>query len=233
MSFSLEKMVEKPTWKVVLLELIASKELDPWNIDLVVVSDSFIKKIKEMKSLDFFLPANLILAASILLRYKSEHIRFQDDVLPVEAMGEPLDYDSESSSIPELMLSSRIPPRRQITMEELMLEIEKAMKYDTTERVVHHKGGIIDFVDLNINKFDIEKKMEEILESVKENVDSEGFALFSKMVDGKKNLEVIYSLLSLLHLTQKEKIDLIQDELFGEILVRLKGEKVDFTASAE
>ncbi|HLD59612.1 MAG TPA: segregation/condensation protein A [Candidatus Bilamarchaeaceae archaeon] len=225
MSFSLEKIVEKPTWKVILLDLISSKQLDPWNIDLVVVTDSFIKKVKEMEELDFFIPANLILAASILLRYKSEKIRFHDD-LNADSFGNMDEFLPDVSyvpdSIPDLAISSRIPPKRQITLNELMQEIEKAIKYETNDKRLIKSSEITEFVDLNINQFDIEKKMEEILFDVKENVDSEGLALFSRLVRGKKSIEVIYSLLSLLHLTQKEKLDLYQDELFGEIFIRLK-----------
>ena len=125
-------------------------------------------------------------------------------------------------SIPDLAISSRIPPKRQITLNELMQEIEKAIKYETNDKRLIKSSEITEFVDLNINQFDIEKKMEEILFDVKENVDSEGLALFSRLVRGKKSIEVIYSLLSLLHLTQKEKLDLYQDELFGEIFIRLK-----------
>ena len=83
-SFSyLETMVSKPTWKEILLDLISTNSIDPWNIDLVTLADAFIKRVREMERMDFMMQANVILAASILLKYKSNYLRmlsYQSDM---------------------------------------------------------------------------------------------------------------------------------------------------------
>jgi len=43
----IESMVSKPTWKDILLDLIASNRVDPWNLDIVDLADSFISKVRE------------------------------------------------------------------------------------------------------------------------------------------------------------------------------------------
>lgn len=111
--YHLESMVSKPTWKDILLELMASNSIDPWDIDLISLSDAFIRKVREMEKMDFVIEANIILAASILLKYKSNYLKmlsYQSDLQ--EFMQETPPASLEGEAIPELTLSSRIPPRR-------------------------------------------------------------------------------------------------------------------------
>ncbi len=213
--FSLESIVSKPTWKEILLQLIDTKRLDPWNIDLVQIADDYMKKIREMEKISLVIPANIILAASILLRYKSEYLRFEE---PMQEVIVPLE---EFEEMPQLELSARIPPKRQITIDELIQEMEKIIKYETTERVVKHRGGIDEFVNLPLRDVDIEKKMNEILGKIKNSIDNQGWTLFSRVIDRKDRIEVIYTLVSILHLTQKQAIDIKQDEIFGDIFIFL------------
>lgn len=226
-SLDLDSMVTKPSWKTILLELIETRRLDPWNIDIVEISDAFLKKVREMEDLDLLVQANVILAAAILLRYKSDYLKFlqyqeqMTDYLPEEPSGLPLD------EVPQLTLSSRIPPKRQVTLDELVKEMEKVIKYESDERLVHKpKGGLDEIVDLRLNDVDIEERMARTISKIKGSVDDQGWTLFSRLLENREDkLELIYSLMSVLHLTQKEMIDLRQDELFGEIFIKLLKEK--------
>ncbi|MBS3067315.1 segregation/condensation protein A [Candidatus Micrarchaeota archaeon] len=219
--FSLESIVSKPTWKEILLELIDTKRLEPWKIDIVQIADNYMKKIREMEKISLVIPANIILAASILLRYKSEYLRFEE---PVQVIV-PLEEGAEFEEMPQLELSARIPPKRQITLDELIQEMEKIIKYETTERVIKHRGGIEEFVNLPLRDVDIEKKMNEILGKIKNSVDDQGWTLFSRVIDKNDKIEIIYTLVSILHLTQKQTIDIKQDEIFGDIFIYLLNEK--------
>jgi len=217
-SLSLETMVSKPAWKTILLELIVSKSIDPCNIDIVEISTAFMKKVREMKSLDLLIPANVILAAAILLRYKSDYLRF--DEAPNETSMEENPMPFLADEIPQLALTSRIPPKRQITLQELLGEMERIIKYENTERVVKHKNEL-EIVNVELHKVDMEKKMEEMLGIIKTSVDDENWALFSNIVKGKKKNEIIFCLISLLHLTQKNIIAIKQDKLWDEIFIQL------------
>jgi len=221
-SFNIESIVQKPTWKQILLDLIDSKRLDPWNIDLLAVADGFMKKVQEMHKPDFVIHANVILAAAILLRYKSDYLKFlQYQSTVPEFAGEPDPMAFEGEVIPQLSLASRIPPKRQITLNELVEEMERIIKYESSDRMLPRlpKGSVDEIVNIELNEFDIEKKMNELLNTIHSSVDSEGWVLFSKIVANQDKTETIYSLLSVLHLTQERKIDLLQDELFGEIFI--------------
>jgi segregation and condensation protein A len=218
----LESMVAKPTWKDILLELIAGNRIDPWNIDLVDLSDAFIKKVREMERMDFAVQANVILAASILLKYKSNYLKMlsvQSELpsfIPEETPHAP-------EEVPQLTLSSRIPPKRQVTLEELIAEMEKIIKYDQ-EKVRIPRGSIVETLDMELPERNIESDMEKVLGLIRSNTDSEGWSLFSGIRKGADLQETVYLLLCLLHLVQLGSIDIRQDDLFGEIFICLKPE---------
>jgi segregation and condensation protein A len=222
--FDIDRMVRRPSWKTILLDLIDSKKIDPWNIDIIEISDAFLKKVREMEQLDLLVQANVILAAAILLRYKSDYLKFlayqeqMTDYIPEEPQP-PLNTDE----IPQLTLSSRIPPKRAVTLDELVEEVERVIKYESDERLVRKPRGSIDeIVNFHLEEEDIEGRMNEINEKIRSSIDEEGWTLFSRLLkDGSDNIELIYALMSILHLTQKETIDIKQDQLFGEIFIKL------------
>ena len=223
--FDIHSMVEKPTWKQILLELIDQNKIDPWDVDIAIIADGFMKKIKEMKTLDLAIQANVILAAAILLKYKSEYLRYITmeeqttlDEYPVEDQDL---FGAPSDELPQLTLVSRIPPKRQITVDELMGEMEKVIKYENEDREVIPRGAIEEVIDFEITEEDIEKKMDEVLLRIKTNTDDTGWSLFSTIIKEQNHIEVIYSLLSLLHLTQMKMVKIRQDKVFGEIFIYL------------
>jgi len=220
---NIEKIVEKPTWKQILLELIEQNKIDPWDVDIILIADSFMKRVREMKQLDLTIQANVILAAAILLKYKSEYLRY----LTMEEQTLITDYSTEMplpgevEEIPQLTLVSRIPPKRQITLDELVEEMERVMKYDSEERRKIPRGGITETMDFMIAEWDVEKKINDVLERIRANTDETGWSLFSSLIKGVDNLEIVRTLVSVLHLTQNGTIDIKQERIFGEILIHL------------
>jgi chromatin segregation and condensation protein Rec8/ScpA/Scc1 (kleisin family) len=194
-------------------------------VDIVKLSDEFTRSVHEIQKLDLGMHANVILAAAILLKYKSEYLKYFTappvTPLPPEVDATALDV----TEIPQLSLVARIPPRRQITVDELMSEMEKVIKYESAEIKHYKQGAITDYVDLTIKTEDIEKKKDETLARIRESIDEEtGFATFSGILKSRNSLEIVYTLLSVLHLTQNRVIDIYQEKLFGEILISLMEE---------
>ncbi len=220
--FDIHSMVDKPTWKEMLLELIDQNRIDPWDVDIVLIADSFMKKINELEKLDLAVQANVILAAAILLKYKSEYLKYytmeQQTALTEYPAEEPvMDVDE----VPQLTLVSRIPPKRQITLGDLMGEMERVIQYDDSERTIIPRGAVSETIDFVITEENIEKKMEEVFERIRDNTDDSGWSLFSRILKNGESIEVIYTLISILHLVQSGKIDIKQDRMFGEIFIYL------------
>lgn len=218
-SLALEDLVQKPMWKELLFELIETRQLDPWNVDIIALADGFLKKIKEMEKMELAVPGNTILAASILLRHKTDGVVWEEPAPPVAfAEGAP-----PFEELPSLTLASRLLPRRQITLDELVQEMERVIRYEG-ERLIKPRGGIDTFVELPIAQVDIDQRMEETYGRLKTLQDQEGWVLFSRLAQNRE--EIIPVLMALLHLAQKEKIDLYQEVFFQEILIRiLEGKK--------
>lgn len=219
----LEKLVEFPTWREMLLDLVAAKRLDPWNIDIVEITSSYIERINKMGMLDLRVPANLILAAAILLRFKSDALRFEEEAQVVleETF---VDEDAGPEVIPVLELKTRIPPTRMVTLDELLLAMEKVFDEQKKREEKAQKIEIPSVINIQLPEFNIEQRMATVYERVLEEKDSEGLSTFSAILSDKSALGIITTLLPLLHLVQDRKLTIFQEKFFGEIFIRVKEE---------
>jgi len=217
----LEKIVELPTWREMLLDLVATQKLDPWNIDIAEITGSYIERIRKMEMLDLRIPANLILAAAILVRFKSDALRFEEEAQ--EAVEETyVEEDSAPETIPVLELRTRIPPKRMITLDELLLAMEKVFEEQKKREEKAQKIEIPSVINIELPEFNIEERMGEIYERVIEEKDSEGLATFSSLLRERTAEEIIMTLLPLLHLVQGGYLSIFQEKFFGEIFIRVR-----------
>jgi chromatin segregation and condensation protein Rec8/ScpA/Scc1 (kleisin family) len=162
-------------------------------------------------------PANIILACAILLKYKSNAIRFYDEPAPVE---DAMPVEASEEPVQPLTLSWRIPPKRQITLQELVDEMERVIKYDTMERPKKTVAPL-PMMDLKLDNYDLEGEMVSLLGRIRGGADTEGIVLFSSLVNGGGADGVISTMTPLLHLAQRKSILLRQDKFFGEIFINL------------
>ncbi len=217
MSLPIETIVAKPSWKQILVELVISEKLDPWNIDLVKAADSFYNYVKKMEKFDFHIPANIILACAILLKYKSNSIRFYE-----EPQVEELPPAEAEEPIQPLSLSWRIPPKRQITLNELMEEMERVIKYDAAERP-KKVAAQLPTLQLDLDNYDIETEIDQLYSRLRGEADSEGIVLFSALMNGGGAEGIVSTITPLLHLAQRKSVYLRQDKFFGEIFINVNG----------
>ncbi len=225
---NLQEFVRNATWRELLVELVDSNQLDPWNIDIVKVVDSYIAVVKKMQVMDLHIPANIVLAASILLRMKSETI----NIFPVEEVA-LAEEDAEMQGgrilpdVPPLISKLRLQPKRKITLEELMSALGDAIKLnEKRERVVIEKAEPLNFV---VEKDDIDEKMERAFKLVKANVDRDGMTTFGHLSKSFSSIEnmLLGLFVPLLFLAHNRQLILMQDEFFNEIFVKLGDENGD------
>ena len=219
----LEKLVEFPTWREMLLDLVAAKRLDPWNIDIVEVTSGYIERIKKMEMLDLRVPANLILAAAILLRFKSDALHFEEEA-QVATEQTFVDEDSGPEVIPVLELKTRIPPKRMVTLDELLLAMEKVFDDQKKREDKAQKIEIPSVINIQLPEFNIEQRMATVYGRVLEEKDGTGLATFSSLLTDRTALDIISTLLPLLHLVQDKKLSIFQEKFFGEIFIRVREE---------
>jgi segregation and condensation protein A len=213
----LEQLVAQPTWREMLLDLVVSEKLDPWNIDLVDIASKYLERVRKLQKLDLRVPANLILAASILLRFKSDALHFEEEEQVVEQQTF-IDEAQAPVEIPMLSLRTRIPRKRKVTLNELMGALEEVFEEQKNRQ---EKPVIKEKMVINVPQYDITQRMKDIYGRVKKGADASGLVTFSSLLKEKNREEIIYTLLPILHLAQDGKLSVFQEKFFGEIFIQL------------
>ncbi len=113
-------------------------EIDPWNIDIVEVTDRFLSELERRKELDLRISGRTLFYAALLLRMKSEYLDLSDEGEGEELSEEDEEFDPEEgfpegAGGPIDQLEREIQRRldrknlrkRPVTLFELILELEE------------------------------------------------------------------------------------------------------------
>ncbi len=217
MQLDLVSFVEEPTWKDLLLNLVSENNLNPWEMDLGVIAEEYLKLVRQMKSLDLRVPANVLLASAILYRFKTEGLKEVEPILE-----EPEERVLINEEIPELLFKENQARKRTLTLEELVSALENVIKNPIQQRTL---APLPTQLTLNPPEEDMGERMKWFYQKVNETKDSEGLVLFSQVVDRERFLT--HSLLPMLHLVQEKKIHVWQEKLFDEIFITTRLPEVE------
>ena len=216
--FDLENFVKEATWKDILMELVKKNELNPWDIDIIDLVGKYVGAVRGMQVLDLRVPANIILAAAILLRLKSDMLELEERIEEPEDAA--ADFTRPYIPTDGLSLRLRLPPKRRVSLNELIGALEEAMKLkEFREAKVAEENRKIPMI---FNRSDVEADVEEIFEILKLNVDKSKMLTFSSLCDvANKQDNLLDLFIPLLFLASKSRVLLIQEKFFGEILIAL------------
>ncbi len=220
------------SWEQVIYDVIAAEGLDPWDLDLNKLSESFTKYLGKVKELDFRLPAKYVIIASMVLRMKSDHLRLLD--IPTDEIGQEfsgdVDFDEVSGGlqangangtglqIAGIPIPSKRRPIRKVTVEDLISSLKKAMATEVRREIrmseIREKVKIsTENITQKINA--LYDKINSILgETRKEEIE------FSKLANIKDRKSVIDHFLPLMHLDHQQKVDCRQENMFDEIFIK-------------
>jgi len=222
------------SWQEIIYDLINTEQLDPWDIDLILLTDKYLNKIREMEEADFFISSKVLLAASLLLRIKSEillnkYVRSIDEILfgkkeEKKAEFERIELDED---IPELIPKTPLPRFKKVSLQELIESLNMAI---TTENRRIKKQIIVknaireSSFSLPHKKISIKDKINEVYNKLlgvfKAKPEKKvSFTEFNVSKDQK-----VFSFLPLLYLEDQRKIWLEQPIPFEEIQIWLKEE---------
>jgi segregation and condensation protein A len=220
-------------WQEIIYDLINTEQLDAWDIDIIVLADKYLEKIKEMET-DFFISSKVLLAASLFLRIKSEillnkYIKSIDEILfgkkeEKKTVLERIELDEE---IPELILRSPIPRFKKVTLKELIESLNRAITTENRrikKEIINKNALRQSSFSLPKRKFSVKNKIKEIYDKLfvhLEDEEKKKKVSFSELI-GENKEEKIISFLPLLHLENQKKIWLEQEEHFDEIHIWLK-----------
>jgi len=211
-------LIDQPAWKTILLDLVETEKMNPWDIDVIELTVKYIKKINDLSGHNLRVPANAILACAILVKTKSKYLRLSSlDDEEKEAVLTPEQRALMLGEVPDLM-SNRMAREGRITLDELVSSIE-----DIIQRTTPKKGSArsIPRIEINFDTSSIEEKMQEVFDLIKSKADSQGVVMFADLT-GKDDLDsIVDTFLPVLFLMNNGKIIAYQNEFFGTIFVQL------------
>jgi segregation and condensation protein A len=219
-------------WQDIIYDLINTEQLDPWNIDIIILSDKYLEKIKEIEEEDFFISSKVLLAASLLLRIKSEillnrYIKSIDEILfgKKEQIKTQIERIELNEDIPELIPRSPMPRFKKVSLKELMDSLNKAIITENRrikKEIVSKNTLRESSFSLPKRKFSIKDKIKEIYKNLSDwfKEKKEDKITFENFAKNKE--EKIISFLPLLYLEDQKKIWLDQKNPFDEINIWLR-----------
>ena len=239
-----------------LVQLAKEGEIDPWDIDIVAVTDTFLDRLDEV---DLRTSGRALFYASVLLRMKGDGLLSGDEPEDEEptpweepfddgVQAPPPDHDPVEGLEREM---ERRLDRKQArgtpeTLDELVRELREAEReswwkesrsYDTSDspagfqrgtQTLDYRSGddmrvddepTQDEVTSNTHEEDIETVIEDVFATLSDHYDAgRDEVLYAEIADAGGSKVRTY--LALLFLSNRGRIRLQQDELFGDLWVQ-------------
>ncbi|MBI4158687.1 segregation/condensation protein A [Candidatus Woesearchaeota archaeon] len=227
------------TWQSLLLDLIKSEQMDPWDIDVSLLSKKYLESIKELQKFNFFVSGKMILASALLLRIKSDKLMNEDlvefdNLLYPPAELDPMEIEAylqapePNKEIERPILTIKTPQarKRKVNLSDLINALHKALEVNQrkVKRHEYESYSEIKIPTLNIDITELIKKVySKIVGHFKFN--KEGKLTFNTLLESGRKEDKILTLLPLLHLDNSGRINLFQEEHFGDIFVEMNDEK--------
>ena len=217
-------------WQDIIYDLINTEQLNPWDVDLVVLTERYFQRIQELEERDFFISSKVLLAASFLLRIKSEillnkYIKSIDDILfgnKHEEKKSSFERIELEDDIPELIPRSPLPRFKKVTLKELLESLNKAIITENRriKKEIINKNALRESsISLPKRKFSIKDRIIEITRLLNDHFNSKEEykkVSFTELA-GEDREKRIEHFSPLLHLENQKKIWLEQPEHFEEI----------------
>ena len=131
---------------------------------------------------------------------------------------EELKETEEASLIPR----TPQPRKRKVSIYDLMGALQKALEVKKRRVLRSIPTGEIDIPE---KKKDITLVIKEIYEKIRNFFKTGKRLTFSQLIPSDSKEDKVYAFIPLLHLTHQEKVDLNQEEHFGEIEILLRSKK--------
>lgn len=232
----------------ILVSMAKTGKVNPWNIDIVDITDKYLSHLFQMKAQNLRLTGRTLLFAAILLKLKS-NILENIDVNEFEGIDEGAEFDefdisddfnndddyaynqSNVISIDEVLqrrTSVRLNRNRVVTLKDLIRQLEFYEMIDKKQSLknAHERAKRRVRSYANLSADDIvnlahDEYIEDGVQKLKENLEQ----IFKR--EGRVELteltllgmDKISAYISLLFLCAETNYDLVQDEFYSELYV--------------
>ena len=165
------------TWQTILFDLIKTEKMDPWNIDISILTHKYIAIVKKLQETNFSLSGKVILAASLLLKIKSDKLlnenmlAFDNLLYETEELENPDDFVGEEQERlihPKLTIKTPQTRKRKVSVNDLVFALERALEVEQRRKMRYiREAEIPDSIKVPDKKIDIGNKITEICEKIK------------------------------------------------------------------
>ena len=238
----------------ILVDMAKQGKIDPWNIDILDVTEKYLQRMIELKSLNLRVASRTLLFASILCRLQSNVLAglsledFQDeeqDNTIYDDDGFIVEYPEDQEFIPtsnvvsfdealQRRTSIRLNRNRVVTLKDLIKQLEfyeklekRASMKSTHERAKRHVRNYSRLTPEEIVSMAHEEYIEEAVLKLKDNLE-QIFAREEK-IELKEltmlGMDKISAYIALLFLCRDTDYELEQKEFYSDLYVVKGGNK--------
>jgi segregation and condensation protein A len=226
---------EEIGWKDILVDLVKTEKMNPWDINITIITQKYIQTIKEMQEHNLRISGKILLAAAFMLRIKSTHLidndisqydalfNMEDDLINEEFWQEFAngDYKKKEKMQPYTLIPKNPQPRnRKVSINDLVEALQRAM---STKKKILAKIRPVKY-KMPSKGVDIMEVIRDVYHKIvyytkKDNVKQ---ISFTKLLPPKPSKEdKVYTFLPLLHLENQHKLVMEQANPFDEIQIGL------------
>ncbi len=194
----------------IVLKLMINGEIDPWNVDIVDLADRYLKEIKKMNIPDLRLASRALAAAALLLKMKAD----------------ALDLGESEEDKDKITRKRLFGIKRFYTLDEIAHVLKKhiAPVIEFKPKKVRKRGPYKKRQKAPITIPLFQGKLEDTIEFLeKEFADLMEIIKFSEIEHPNKPQVFV----ALLFLNYEKKINIYQEEHFGEIYIEKIPEHIE------
>lgn len=243
----------------ILVNMAKHGKIDPWNINIVDVTDKYLMHLFQSKAQNLRLTGRTLLFAAILLKLKSNVLEGIDiiDITSGEEENpdytDDLDYGGEEDYIPtnnvisidevlQRRTSVRLNHNRVVTLRDLIRQLEFYEKLDEKQRLKtsfervkrrvqnYSKLSPEDIINLAHEEY-IENGVQRLKANLEEILSRQDKIELKELT--LLGMDKISAYVSLLFLTADSDYDLVQEEFYSDLYVIKSPEKSDNTDKSE
>jgi segregation and condensation protein A len=239
---TLQCMVEDPV--EILVGLAERGEIDPWNINIIEVTDRFLSELERCRQLNLQVSGRTLFYAATLLRMKSEHLELSSDSEESEgdeddefygenfdvSLDNEIDYQGRLGPIERLeqeiqrRLDRKNMRKSPVTLFELIIELKNLEKEERRRRRISETGDDLliyaeDVVGIAHDEGYQESAMtvlEECLDCISIEEEMTLAQICQKLGWGMPEVYI-----PLLFLAHEGRCSLRQEEFFGDVYVQI------------
>ncbi|MFW6285652.1 MAG: segregation/condensation protein A [Nanoarchaeota archaeon] len=233
-------------WKSFLYDLIYTQNLDPWNIDLSILTKKYIESLKKLKEIDFDVSGKFLTIAVFLLKTKTQallekDIRGMDNAIAsveadqdgieeldsLEELDNMIDQESSKKKTYKITYRNPIARKRKVTIFDLIQTLEKTIEQSNRRRenfFQRHGSSKYDGPMYQKKPKDLKQLINELLDLIVQNInDKKAHVTFSHITNGiEHKMGIIEKFMPLLHLHNQSRVEVKQNYHFGDIEIYKK-----------